>query len=1185
MPNQLADRKSSVILRPLSRFTGGASLRYHSVPLDPSFFMRGARFKTVSSGLLLEESIRFFNVGLGDSPGRTQGTRSSGNGDDELRGVIRKEFVPISPYSLETAILEYGSLSSRYLYDHLKSIYEGFVTRPKTSAPVKFESLIHQSGNPYIKAAAQDKRLRVMLIARLLCDRWATEEGKKEILQFSAVAKSHNRSVTLLKRMDGADFAPVEQQTDQDNARLPESALVSSKWVGAAHTATFEGISDASLLATFAPGGVLSELGLAEKVHTTLSLLCGYFAPIPKSHRPRFEPNAYWWTTQDAETDFETEITKLHTRAFGHERAGQPQFARWMGNLIDLENVVFNMIERYRELGLVSPSDPQYGHIRSDLLWASLLICYLRLFLLRVQSLALIASIPFRQLYEGGSWSPFGAPGKVDGIVGPLAILLWEYFSAVGNPHVLYASAKDCLPPYLLMTSGWVDSEKTLEAPDALKSAGPALEFEGYEIDVSDKNLSHTTRETWTAAKSGPAAPGKASPLQILAGVNYQRFPSQQEDEGRDEYLQRLREKELVKCLSFPPNGRFEPIEQNPPFLGRFFNLRVDQNGRQLRVFNPHSNGERSTESAFIYGAKLTAQLQTYVIAWLLDRAFDEAGWPSDVSDSNGQGRRFTSEVQFTCSNIQYGGKFPPHKSHRDGYGLDCSLVGRRLDPTERTQEGWHIAVQWPSDDKAVKDGEPPAAKSFMRRDVPVAFVANQVRRKLLAALDVQAIPREKRKQELAKREATVRRQLSKMMLPDVDEEKYQHKLKAWIARIPYQAEIVQSIDDYQRPDLVGAKEPIRRYVFGDWLSGLIKGELLQTEKNLRRGSPPTVTQIEEYFRELERWILDFPVFPNKESHRAHHIAHVAVALALPTEILWGAPLYHVRALRAILTVLAEYRNQGVRSPFSAVPKETKSPSEEAEYPAGWPLPLSHLYFAPGDHHHHWHIQFWNAGRYQTWQEQRSLSETISTHFDYVAACLPFWLMLGIDFQPFVEYLDYYSTKVVGSWSVETKQDVSNLKLMLKSEVEQFRRRSYKLLGDVAPSELRAAMFGRVFSYEKEVPAAYEERRTSPTPTEWPTKGSYLDRAIQESERIVKVLDDIHHNIDKLKVPEEIFEALDNNDVSDQQDRNLEGPFDRKKGFEPPLDGPPDLIDEKGKVMLDDKGDPLNDGLARRGAP
>src|SRR5262245_31828232 len=106
--------KPSVTIRPLTG-GGGAVPRLRTVPLDAWFYVRGARLRAISSGLLLEESLRFFNIGLGGGSGK----QSKGSAS-ELSQVLTKDFVPLSPQTFEAAIIEHGCAYSRYLYKHIE---------------------------------------------------------------------------------------------------------------------------------------------------------------------------------------------------------------------------------------------------------------------------------------------------------------------------------------------------------------------------------------------------------------------------------------------------------------------------------------------------------------------------------------------------------------------------------------------------------------------------------------------------------------------------------------------------------------------------------------------------------------------------------------------------------------------------------------------------------------------------------------------------------------------------------------------------------------------------------------------------------------------------------------------------------------------------------------------------------
>jgi hypothetical protein len=282
---------------------------------------------------------------------------------------------------------------------------------------------------------------------------------------------------------------------------------------------------------------------------------------------------------------------------------------------------------------------------------------------------------------------------------------------------------------------------------------------------------------------------------------------------------------------------------------------------------------------------------------------------------------------------------------------------------------------------------------------------------------------------------------------------------------------------------------------------------------------------LDAYLDQLALGYRDWPIFPDPTSHWAHHLAQLAVLLSMPVEMCWGAPIYHFRAIRAAcIGFLDAPAHPFVGNPGKPpnVPEGGEEPKDDGSIPGiwMWPLPLPRLHFLPNDHHHHWHINFWRSDLDPLPGDLRHrLPHAVRSHPEYIAACLPMWVMLGVNFKPFEQYLTEYKSRGV----TDLLLDHVNWLLL---RVNNDRERIEKSL----PPEFRD---NRHLFRQKLAALAVERYEDPDSLPEWPLTGSFLHQAIREARTLKAGLDARNELLRPDMQPAEIREALEQ--VPDRQ--------------------------------------------------
>ena len=158
------------------------------------------------------------------------------------------------------------------------------------------------------------------------------------------------------------------------------------------------------------------------------------------------------------------------------------------------------------------------------------------------------------------------------------------------------------------------------------------------------------------------------------------------------------------------------------------------------------------------------------------------------------------------------------------------------------------------------------------------------------------------------------------------------------------------------------------------------------------------------------------------EDWQRQQAGHLAILLSAPRAIVWGAPIFHFRAIQSIRTAFG-----GCGTNFDLVSEIINS---------------THFAFLPQDHLNHWHVDYLKTIIFQNPPNQnKKLSPGwFMTPVERFAYFSPVWLALGIDMEPFLYYLHKCdTTNLFGKY----KKEYDDLFTFLISYVDAYNKKYY----------------------------------------------------------------------------------------------------------------------------------------------
>jgi hypothetical protein len=164
-----------------------------------------------------------------------------------------------------------------------------------------------------------------------------------------------------------------------------------------------------------------------------------------------------------------------------------------------------------------------------------------------------------------------------------------------------------------------------------------------------------------------------------------------------------------------------------------------------------------------------------------------------------------------------------------------------------------------------------------------------------------------------------------------------------------------------------------RRYVLLTLMGDLIRELLKDARTKLSRSGAGEV----KGYDDIEKQLKGTPHFCSTRGAQQILAGHVAILLSGPIQLIFASPITHLRAMKAIH---ASLRATPLRRAATDL------------------LDTAAFVFKPQDHHNHWHVHY-NPPHDKSQNPKK-------TPVDRFIAHLQLWSALGVDLQPFLEYLN-----------------------------------------------------------------------------------------------------------------------------------------------------------------------------------
>lgn len=1090
-----------------------------AVDVPATAYVRGCRNQALSHGTLLDEAIRFLDFGARQLAERARRDQVPAGQTTAVETLVRNhDPMPGDSNQFKVAISKVANALTPAFYEHVRRVYgydrpDGLCANADITRLVQFppganRDYVGRLSAKVRKRIVHDRYQLSLLLPRLICDSWATTEARARIFDYGAVAKAHASVRSSIAQLDPREPAKLAQAYVSG---VRGDALMGADRVGAARTVVPAG-DQAGFLFHFAEA---SNVGLTEKVVSTLTTLALRAGPLERVTSQRGRVGATSALAQAIHVELD-KLLALPPPGNPRSQQGPPPSPpelptrTWIRSLQELQvSVILPLLARVKNL---VPDANAQAFALGDLAWALILTDCLILWLLHLEVVTLLAATPFRQIYEGGLMLPLLVTGEageqqgpkkkaprsqvtkkpeplatVEGIMGVAGVAFWEYLGGDDTPHEYHDSARNSFSPQLERKNWIADSDAQARTLDVTSR----LQFE----DSLPAKLD-TVETLKGLAFSEHLDPTKARYVDRVALAN--RIPLPRQDSSRERWKKAIDEcitgaVAVGSTVSVVPRGLFAiPIEHNPRFHDSIYNG-LGEAGALLPLFE----GWGGPVSSIGFGAKLECHLQAYVFAWLY------RDWYNQQTSVRPP---LAPKLIFTCACAQYGGKFPPHITHRTGYGFDFSLT----DGAPRYQ--W--SVNWPQDSAVVSEKNQESLGEYLLSGrtfpVPLSRAVSLLRRQLKSAgpaaqpvLDAlgQGQPRftigkhgPKRKARVAVGTKGIAQVIPREAL-----------VCAWDDRAYVDG---RSTAPISHP--AGGCEPVFREFLREYVSEIgrvIKSELVPAVDLKAQNIDATVSEMKARFVQLENTIDDWPIMPDPASHISHHFGHLALLLSFPREVIWGAPLYHLRAMRTILSQFAALR---VPNPFASA-KGVKVPADYspalAEAAKQGPLPVPDFLFLPHNHHHHWHVNFWAPVHDKKHEEDKKAarkspheekaeddSKQAGLHLAHIRKALPYWRLLGVDFVPFLRYLDNMNANL---------QIARGPREALGTRIKELKEAIVTVPGSIVDSARAADFRARLFNavLEQSPPPPTNQNLWLDRPN-WPSRGSPLSAFIKSSREI-----------------------------------------------------------------------------------
>lgn len=454
-----------------------------------------------------------------------------------------------------------------------------------------------------------------------------------------------------------------------------------------------------------------------------------------------------------------------------------------------------------------------------------------------------------------------------------------------------------------------------------------------------------------------------------------------------------------------------------------------------------------------LYGARFEAQLHIYVAFQLLQKSREVLDWDWDKKEYKTsedpkvlKKRRFLSHFFITAGSFVWGGRKPPHLTHRKGIYFDF-IFGPDL-------------VSWPEAkiaDYILKLKRDKKGRGYLNKlcstNPKYQFLRKEWKPKALVICYTKR--QEGKKAALRTNRPHI---VFRPLLRDEIVNVWIRKVKKFCTRekngeVPYYSDNEKSIYLQAERQLTGTPH-------------FVKTDDASSEK--------IVPEVPEEITELADW-------------QRTHAGHLSILLSAPKLIVYASPIVHFRALHAIRQTLKmegvflfgldcfdSYMNYLNDPESNKVPQELIYAFSEIKIPLSddhrievvkenyewvltnyeskfklkvsedrldvhWSVPLdlvncfselirySGFGFLPHNHHNHWHVEYHSGVSKPKSQSESEKFGTLLTKFK------PIWLLLSVDLIPFRDYLSKYKTN-----DDPLLKEVANEKVTLLRLVEDY---------------------------------------------------------------------------------------------------------------------------------------------------
>lgn len=364
-----------------------------------------------------------------------------------------------------------------------------------------------------------------------------------------------------------------------------------------------------------------------------------------------------------------------------------------------------------------------------------------------------------------------------------------------------------------------------------------------------------------------------------------------------------------------------------------------------------------------LLGARFFAQAHAFVAMQILAKGLEVTGvtCPKDRKQQRIH-KRFLKNFKISAGSYLYSGRKPPHETHRDGACFDFNF-GPNLTPWPTSKAG-EAFIWYSKQANGERNGE-----LFCRR---VGSKYGRICRQDRGQYRLQ--------HKLLQQPFVVCSREEDIKQAELGNVPKNRVIFRYLVRKTINAQLA-SVYSFCDLSIEGKLEQIRdaeKYAY----SGA-ENNLLGTPHFINLSKPDSESRKGSGLSDAEVRNL-----PTPEDWQRTHIAHTAILLSAPRNVVYASPIIHLRSMRAIREGF-----EGTEKPFMLASEMIR---------------CAYFSFLPWNHHHHWHVDYNRV----YWMEDRRFcigDQTADIDTNPVARFahfFPVWQAMGIDLSPLSNYLN-----------------------------------------------------------------------------------------------------------------------------------------------------------------------------------